>query len=69
MTHVLQQGCPLEDIVIVSMKGLEHHLLRADTHLGVWPLRCFTGRYTDDGVQICSEGVLTLETIYRFKGQ
>ena len=67
--HALQQGCLLEDIVIVSMRGLEHHLLRADTHLGVWSLRSFTGRYTDDGVQIWSEGVLTLETIYRFKGR
>lgn len=69
VTHALDQGCPLEDIVIISMKGLEHHLLHDEAYLDVWSLRRFTGRYTPEGVQIWSEGDLTLETIYRFKGQ
>ena len=69
VAHALQQGCALADLVLVSLKGLEHHLLHDEDHLGAWPLRRFTGRYTDTGVQVWTEGELTVETIYRFKGQ
>ncbi len=69
VAHALQQGCALDDLVLVSLKGLEHHLLHDEDHLGAWPLRRFTGRYTDTGVQVWTEGELTVETIYRFKGQ
>ena len=56
-------------IAVVSLHGQQRSLCAAADHIGELPVRRFTGRYTDDGQAVWTEGEITCETIYRFKGQ
>ena len=62
-------GFKPEDIAIVSCCGMQSTAL-ADFHqVGKHKLRKFTGDYNSRNEQIYTDGDLSFDTIYRFKGQ
>ncbi|MCC7280259.1 MAG: NERD domain-containing protein [Chromatiaceae bacterium] len=65
----LALGFAPEEIVILSLRGLNQSPLWQEDHIGRHAVRRFTGRYQPDGAQIWSSGDLTFESLYRFKGQ
>ena len=66
---LIHRGFNLADIVILTGRGrVKSKLLNVD-HIGKFSTRHFTGNYTPDGDQIWSAGDLTIESVYRFKGQ
>jgi hypothetical protein len=66
---LLDQGFELADIVVLTGRGrVKSKLLNVD-QIGKFSTRHFTGDYTADGEQIWTLGDLTVESIYRFKGQ
>jgi len=56
-------------IAVVTFRGREHSMLTPYTKLGPYPLRTFTGRYDLLGSPIYTEGEVTLDSVYRLKGQ
>lgn len=64
----LGQGFSLDDIVVLTWRGREHSELHGDK-LGPWQLRRFDGIYDEQGRPHWADGVLTIDTIRRFKGQ
>jgi len=58
-----------EDIAIVSCRGVQSTALSDVTQIGKHKLRKFTGEYDSNNEQIYTDGPLTFETIFRFKGQ
>jgi hypothetical protein len=65
----LKRGFSYEDIVVVSLRGISSAFFEGLQKIDSYTLRRFTGDYDELGNQVMSDGVLTLETIYRFKGQ
>ncbi len=65
----LKRGFSHEDIVVVSQRGISSAFFEGLQKIGAYSLRQFNGEYDELGNQVMSDGVLTLETIYRFKGQ
>jgi hypothetical protein len=65
----LKRGFTYEDIVVVSLRGISAAFFDGLERVGGYSVRRFTGEYDGLGNQVMSDGVLTLETIYRFKGQ
>ena len=65
----LKRGFSYDDIVVVSLRGIRSAFFEGLEHVGAYTAKRFTGEYDDLGNQVMSDGVLTLETIYRFKGQ
>lgn len=57
------------DIAVISWHGRERSRVIDTPTLGGQPTRRFTGRFTDDGEAVFSDGELQLETLFRFKGQ
>jgi hypothetical protein len=64
----LGKGFAMEDIVVLTWRGLERSSLQLEA-LGPWRLRRFSGRYAASGAPIWSDGQLTIDTVRRFKGQ
>jgi hypothetical protein len=56
-------------IAVVTFRGRERSALSSYTALGPYRLRTFTHAYDLLGSPIYSEGDVTLESVYRFKGQ
>jgi AAA domain/UvrD-like helicase C-terminal domain/Nuclease-related domain len=67
--NLLQSGVQLPQIVLLSYAGRERSHLLAQTHLGKWPLKCFTGQFDSAGNAQWRSGELLAETLHRFKGQ
>tara|TARA_B100000315_G_C14502067_1_gene552824 strand:- start:799 stop:1218 length:420 start_codon:yes stop_codon:yes gene_type:complete len=65
----LRRGFEYDDIVVVSLRGVSNAFFADLEQLEEHKARRFTGEYDDLGNQVLSDGRLTLETIYRFKGQ
>ena len=65
----LKRGFGYEDIVVVSLRGIRSAFFEGLENVGAYTAKRFTGEYDNLGNQVMSDGVLTLETIYRFKGQ
>jgi hypothetical protein len=56
-------------IAVVTFRGRERSALSSYTALGPYRLRTFTHAYDLLGAPIYAEGDVTLESVYRFKGQ
>lgn len=69
ITHCLKKGFGREQIVVLSVKGLEKSHVLKQAAAGPHALRHFTGRYDSHGQQLFTEGSVLAETVYRFKGQ
>jgi hypothetical protein len=66
---LLRQGFTHNDIVILTMKGLNSSVLCARDRVGNFTLRRFTGEYDLFGNQVMTPGQLTFDSVRRFKGQ
>ena len=66
---LLEQGFAIKDIVILTGRGHSKSKLLNAERLGRFTTRRFTGSFTRDGNPVWSDGELTVESIYRFKGQ
>ena len=62
-------GFRYDDIVIVSCRGTQSTALANVSQVGKYKLRKFTGKYNANNEQIYTDGEITFETIFRFKGQ
>jgi len=58
-----------EEIVLLSLQGIDKSPLWRCERIGKHTIRRWTGAYRPDGSQIWSEGEITLDSLYRFKGQ
>jgi hypothetical protein len=67
--QLLSKGFSNNDIVIVTLMGLKKSSFSDTSKIGDFKLRNFTGKYDSNGNQIMSDGDITFESIYRFKGQ
>ena len=66
---LIDKGIALEQIVVLSGRGhTKSALLKADK-IGEWSTRRFTGQYNKNSEPLWTEGQLTVESIYRYKGQ
>ncbi len=66
---LVKQGFSHEDIVILTCHGVQNSVFSALDAVGGVKLRRFTGEYTPEGNQVLSEGRITFDSVYRFKGQ
>jgi len=64
-----KQGFGLDDIVLMTYRGVGSSTFSELDQVAGYKLRRFTGEYAPDGSQIMTDGQLTFESIYRFKGQ
>jgi superfamily I DNA and RNA helicase len=51
------------------LRGVDLSPLWTHVHIGRHAIRRFTGKYQPDGAQIWTDGAITLDSLYRFKGQ
>jgi hypothetical protein len=66
---LLQRGFQHSDMAIVTCRGIAHSVFSDRLRVGDQTLRRFTGEYDLFGNQVMSDGRLTFDSIYRFKGQ
>jgi len=66
---LLARGFAMDDIVIVTGRGRERSALLNRATVGPWSTRRFTGEYDRNGEPRWSSGTLTVESVYRYKGQ
>ena len=66
---LLQQGYPPSDIVVLSWQGLDRTVITRAEEIAGKSTRRFTGRYSESGEAIYTEGELRVETVHRYKGQ
>ena len=57
------------DIAIISCRGLNSTVFKDRDRVGNHTLARFTGEYDMIGDQILTDGRLTFDSVYRFKGQ
>ena len=62
-------GFKPEDIAIVSCRGMQSTALAEMVKIGKHKIRKFTGNYDARSNQIYTDGDLTFDSIFRFKGQ
>jgi hypothetical protein len=67
--RLLADGALLNQIVLLSYAGRERSSLLAQTHLGKWALKSFTGQFDSAGNAKWRHGELLADTLHRFKGQ
>jgi hypothetical protein len=65
----LNAGYALDQVCVLTWRGLERSLLLSENTLGPWSLARYTGRFDADQHPIFTEGGLRVETLRRFKGQ
>lgn len=65
----LNKGFELDQIAVLTWRGLERSQLLKSDRLGNWRVTRFTGQYDRQQRPIYTEGDLRLETLRRFKGQ
>jgi superfamily I DNA/RNA helicase len=66
---LLLRGFTLDEIVILSGHGQSKSMLLGSDRLGPYRIRKFTGQYDRGGSPVWTEGELTVESVYRYKGQ
>ena len=66
---LIRRGFSHDDMVIVTCLGVNRSVFSNLDEVGGIRLRRFTGMYDTYGNQILTEGQLTFDSIYRFKGQ
>lgn len=64
-----RMGFKLEDIVILSCRGIGHSALSEVQIIAGVKVRRFTGGYDEAGNQLFTDGQLHVESVYRYKGQ
>ncbi len=69
ITHCVGLGFKRPMISVVTYRSRESSALAPFDALGPYRFRKFTGQYDLLGSPIASEGEITLETVFRFKGQ
>ena len=67
--NCLDAGFGLDQICVLTWRGLERSQLMNESRLGPWSLTHYTGQFDAHGLPIFSEGDLRIETLRRFKGQ
>jgi hypothetical protein len=67
--NLVQRGFSHDDIVVLTCRGVQGSVFSQLDTIGGVGLRHFTGEYDSQGRQIMTQGKLTFESIYRFKGQ
>jgi len=67
--NLMRQGFNHDDIVVLTCRGLKSSIFSDLDKVGGLELRHFTGEYDNAGNQLWTEGRLTFDSIYRFKGQ
>jgi len=67
--NLMRQGFSHDDIVVLTCRGVDKSVFNDMKKVGGLGLRHFTGEYDSDGTQVWTEGRLTYDSIYRFKGQ
>jgi hypothetical protein len=65
----LEQGFPIDQIAVVSLRGRERSALQQADRLGPWSVRRFAGTYDEGGNAVWTRGDLLVESVRRFKGQ
>jgi hypothetical protein len=65
----LEQGFPIDQIAVVSLRGRERSALQQADRLGPWSVRRFAGTYDEGGDAVWTRGDLLVESVRRFKGQ
>ncbi len=63
------RGFSHDDIVILTGHGIQNPVFGTLDAVGAVKLRRFTGEYTPGGNPVLSDGRITFESVYRFKGQ
>lgn len=66
---LVRRGFSHDDIVIVTCRGRSNSVFSELDQVGGIRLRRFTGNYDSQGNQVLTDGQLTFDSIYRFKGQ
>ena len=69
VSELLARKFELQDIVILSMRGIANTCFGDRTRVGNHTLKRFSGGYDLLGNQVFTPGQLHLESIYRYKGQ
>ncbi|HEX7080554.1 MAG TPA: ATP-binding domain-containing protein [Gammaproteobacteria bacterium] len=69
INELVKLGFTHDDIAVVSCRGVNQAVFAELGKLGSVPIRRFTGQYDDAGQQIYTDGKLTCDTIFHFKGQ
>ncbi len=69
VVSLLSRGFALADIVVLSNCGKARSQLAGLSQIGPWSTRQFTGQYDRNGEPLWSDGLLLVESVYRFKGQ
>ena len=69
INELIKAGFKLDDIAIISCRGMDSTALRETDRLGQHYVRRFTGKYDEHENQIYTEGELIFDTIFRYKGQ
>jgi len=69
INELLKVGFKPEDVAIISCRGMTSTALAEIERIGKHKVRRFTGKYDDQNNQIYTEGSLSFDTIFRFKGQ
>jgi superfamily I DNA and RNA helicase len=67
--HLLTLGFAPDEIAILSLRGVGQSPLWQLERIGRHAIQRFTGAYQPDGTQIWSRGDITLDSLFRFKGQ
>lgn len=66
---LVRKGFSNDDMVIVTCHGVRNSVFSEMKKVGGIRLRRFTGDYDTQGNQILTDGQLTFDSVYRFKGQ
>ncbi|MCY4237777.1 MAG: NERD domain-containing protein [Rhodospirillaceae bacterium] len=69
ISRLVSRGFRVEDIVVVSLKGIRNTGLSQSKRIGNYTLKQFDNTYDIFGNQNFTAGQVQLESIYRFKGQ
>lgn len=66
---LVRRGFSHDDMVIITSRGARNSIFSEIEEVGGIRLRRFTGNYDSQGNQVLTDGQLTFDSIYRFKGQ
>ena len=67
--NLMRHGFSHDDIVVISCRGAQGSVFSKLDKVGGIGLRHFTGEYDSTGRQVMTQGTLTFDSVYRFKGQ
>ena len=66
---LLKRGIAIDDIAVISWRGLAKSVLLQTDMVGAFKTKRFTGKYSASGGPLWTSGDLLVDSIYRFKGQ